>query len=108
MDNLIAKQGLTTEQQLLVNGEFDKKKKSKGVSFLLWFFLGGFGAHRFYLGDIGIAIGMIVVCIISWFLLMIPIGIWMLVELFLISGRVDRINDQIERDIIMKVKSLTA
>jgi TM2 domain-containing membrane protein YozV len=26
------------------------KPKSLGVAFLLWFFLGAFGAHRFYLG----------------------------------------------------------
>lgn len=25
-------------------------KKSTGLAFALWFFLGGFGAHRFYLG----------------------------------------------------------
>ncbi len=30
--------------------------KSLAVTYLLWFFLGGFGAHRFYLGSIGIGI----------------------------------------------------
>lgn len=33
-----------TEGQIL----YDANKKSKLVSYLLWFFLGGFGAHRFY------------------------------------------------------------
>ena len=27
---------------------FENNKKSEGVAFLLWFFLGLFGAHRFY------------------------------------------------------------
>lgn len=33
--------------------------KSPTVAYLLWFFLGGFGAHRFYMGRTGSAIGMI-------------------------------------------------
>jgi TM2 domain-containing membrane protein YozV len=35
---------LGTEGQIL----YDANKKSKLVSYLLWLFLGGFGAHRFY------------------------------------------------------------
>ena len=30
---------------------FQASKKSAGVTYALWFFLGGFGAHRFYLKD---------------------------------------------------------
>ncbi|HEY5125193.1 MAG TPA: NINE protein [Ignavibacteria bacterium] len=30
--------------------------KSKGVAYLLWFFFGIFGAHKFYLGKVGIGI----------------------------------------------------
>ena len=32
---------------------YDANKKSIGVSYLLWFFLGGLGAHRFYNGRTG-------------------------------------------------------
>ena len=35
---------LTTEGQI----RYDADKKSKLVAYLLWFFLGAFGAHRFY------------------------------------------------------------
>lgn len=35
------------------------KVKSPTVAYLLWFFLGGFGAHRFYMGRTGSAIGMV-------------------------------------------------
>ncbi|TBL70544.1 TM2 domain-containing protein [Paenibacillus thalictri] len=111
MDNLVARQGLTTDQQLMVNSEFEKKKKSKPIAFVLWFFLGGLGIHRFYLGDIGYAIGLIVVLIISWLtffiLFFLPIGIWLLVELFLISGRVDKINNNIELSIVNQIKSIS-
>ena len=30
--------------------QYDARKKSKGVGYVLWFFLGGLGAHRFYVG----------------------------------------------------------
>jgi TM2 domain-containing membrane protein YozV len=67
LNNIVARSGLTTEQQLIVNSELEKRRKSKGMAYLLWFFLGAFGGHRFYVGDIGIAIGMILVWIIGWF-----------------------------------------
>ena len=38
---------LTTEEMLLVNSEVEKRKRSLLVAYLLWFFLGEFGAHRF-------------------------------------------------------------
>lgn len=33
--------------------------KSTGVAYLLWFFLGALGAHKFYLGRIGMGIAYI-------------------------------------------------
>lgn len=30
--------------------------KSKGIAYLLWFFLGIFGIHKFYLNKIGVGI----------------------------------------------------
>lgn len=30
--------------------------KSKGIAYLLWFFLGTFGIHKFYLGKTGVGI----------------------------------------------------
>ena len=30
--------------------------KSKGIAYLLWFFLGVFGIHKFYLNKIGVGI----------------------------------------------------
>ena len=48
---------------------FESGKKSSGICYLLWFFLGGFGAHRFYLGRTGSAIAMLVLYILSWILL---------------------------------------
>ncbi len=39
--------------------------KSLGVTYLLWFFLGGFGAHRFYLGSIAIGIAQATLLVVG-------------------------------------------
>jgi TM2 domain-containing membrane protein YozV len=100
------KVGLTAEQLMMVESEVKNKGKSKGIAYLFWFFLGSLGAHRFYTGDIGYAIGMFVVWIISWFLLFIPIGIWVIVDAFLLSKRIDDLNEKVEMEAIQKVRAI--
>ena len=76
--------------------EYDARKKSAGVAYLIWFFLGGFGGHRFYLGRTGSAVAMLVISLASWLLVAVGvgliglavIGIWALVDAFLIPGMV--------------------
>jgi TM2 domain-containing membrane protein YozV len=76
-----------TDQHNNTNG------KSATVAYLLWFFLGGFGAHRFYMGRKGSGFGMLGLfaasCILSIFaigLIGFPIlGIWWVVDAFLIN-----------------------
>lgn len=60
--------------------------KSKGVAYLLWFFFGGLGVHRFYCGKV--ATGVI------WLLTFGLFGIGWLLDLFLTSGMVDVANAQ--------------
>lgn len=79
---------------------FESEKKSSGISYLLWFFLGGFGAHRFYLGRTQSAIAMLVIYVLSILLLFVgvgiiglaAIGIWWIVDAFLIPGMAREIN----------------
>ena len=58
--------------------------KSKGTAYLLWFFLGGFSAHRFYLGHIGI--GILYLVTFQLF------GIGWIIDLFILGGLVDKYN----------------
>lgn len=58
--------------------------KSKGTAYLLWFFLGIFSAHRFYVGKTGSAI-------LYLFTLQL-LGIGWIIDLFLVGGMVDRYN----------------
>jgi len=73
---------------------YDAQKKSVGVAYLLWAFLGGVGAHRFYLGQTAtgavmlglMLVGIITAILIVGFLLLIPLWIWVIVDAFLIPG----------------------
>jgi TM2 domain-containing membrane protein YozV len=70
--------------------------KETGIAYLFWILLGGFGAHRFYLGLAGSAIALIVLWVGGWLLtplfvgvpMVIAGGIWLFVDLFLIPGLV--------------------
>ena|SRR6478672_10549874 len=83
---------------------FDANKKSLGVSYVLWVFLGFFGAHRFYNGKPGSAIAQLLLNIFGWLtisalgvglLLLIPLWIWVIVDGFLIPGWVRTRNSSL-------------
>lgn len=87
--------GISTDAQALM--AFESRKKSTGVTYLLWFFLGGLGVHRFYLGRTGSGIAILALNILGWvtilaaglgLLLLIPVAIWLLIDLFTIPGMV--------------------
>ena len=83
--------------------QYDAAKKSTGIAYLLWFFLGGLGVHRFYLGQTGSGIAMAIISVISWitviigigFIGLLVIGIWWLVDAFLIPGISTRANQDL-------------
>lgn len=99
MANIMMKKELTSEQLLMVESELERRKKSKGVMYLLWFFLGGIGGHRYYLGDTGRAILMTFTfgCF----------GILTLIDLFLIGNRLEEKTAQLELEIIQRVKAVS-
>lgn len=71
--------------------------RSMVVAYVLWFFLGSLGIHRFYLGRTGTAIAMIALSVIGWATIVFGIGtfflgalgIWLIVDIFLIPGMVN-------------------
>jgi TM2 domain-containing membrane protein YozV len=73
--------------------ETNPNAKSPAVAYLLWFFVGGVGAHRFYMGRVGSGIGMMALAIASLILSFFLIGligypilfVWWVVDAFLIN-----------------------
>ncbi|NYT38900.1 NINE protein [Allopusillimonas soli] len=84
---------------------YDANKKSLGVTYLLWFFLGAVGGHRFYLGKTGSAIAIPVLAIIGFLTapigiglaILVAVGIWVLVDAFLIPGWIRGMNTKLAR-----------
>ncbi|MCP1144490.1 TM2 domain-containing protein [Lysinibacillus endophyticus] len=97
MNNLLLKQDLSTQELAIVNSEMNNKQKSKGIAYLIWFFFGGIGGHRYYAGDIGMGIAMT--------LTLGGLGFWALIDVFFIGKRIERKNEELEQNIIMNVKS---
>ena len=58
--------------------------KDTTAAFLLWFFLGTFGAHHFYLGNTQRGVVYAVTCVVSWILLAVAIGAVGLLVLFVL------------------------
>lgn len=73
------------------------------IAYLLWFFLGFLGVHRFYLGRVMSGVIMLALwamgtglafILIGW-LFLIPWGIWWFLDLFLIPGMVRAENNAV-------------
>ncbi|MEI7658383.1 MAG: TM2 domain-containing protein [Phycisphaerae bacterium] len=79
---------------------YDAHKKSLLVAYLLWWFLGWAGAHRFYLGRTGSAIVMLMLFAISCVLMLVVVGwfgyllwgLWWLIDALLIPSIVTQCN----------------
>lgn len=86
---------------------YDAAKKDLILAYLLWFFLGSFGVHRFYLNRSFSGAMMAILHLISWGTLMIAIGflgfgllgLWWLIDAILIMGWVERHNEQLAHHI---------
>jgi TM2 domain-containing membrane protein YozV len=81
--------GLSNDTRVLML--YEANKKTAVVAYLLWFFLGWFGAHNFYLGRIGVAVAQLILTITVIGLLIT--FFWVIVDAFLIPGWVRRQNN---------------
>lgn len=68
--NLIAmKKELDDREFHILQSEVERKKKSVGLTYVLWFFLSFLGIHKFYLGKIWAGILYIIAPSIAWIFL---------------------------------------
>jgi TM2 domain-containing membrane protein YozV len=82
---------------------YDARKRSALIAYILWFFLGLFGVHRFYLGRVGSGLAMLVLHGLSWITVLILIGylgfgilgLWWLIDALLIPGMTRSYNERV-------------
>ena len=81
--------GLSADTRALML--FEANKKTALVAYLLWFFLGLFGGHNFYLKRTGVAVAQLILTITVIGMLLTLI--WVFVDAFLIPGWVRNQNN---------------
>jgi len=99
---------LSDHQLAVVNSEMMQRRKSLTAAYLLWFFLGGFGAHRFYLGETSSACILLALVLGGWFTIWIYVGfipliiagVWLIVDAFRLPGITERVNARLENTLI--------
>ena len=89
---------LTERELLILRQEVDDRKKSVAATWLLWVFLSVFGAHRFYLGRIGTGIAML--------LTLGGLGIWALVDAFLIPGMLRANQHEAQKQVLEEIAAM--
>ena len=122
------KSGLDERELQILNIELDRRRKSTGVTFALWFFLSWLGLHKFYLGRITTGVVYVVA---PWVLILVFVigfamaesnpeaggataglsllallvyGVWWVVDLFTIPRQVNTYNENLELEIIASLK----
>ncbi|HTT48784.1 MAG TPA: TM2 domain-containing protein [Pseudolabrys sp.] len=85
----LQKGGLSRDTRALML--FEANKKTALVAYLLWFFVGAFGGHNFYLKRTGVAVTQLILSLTVVGLLIT--AVWILVDAFLIPGWVRNQNN---------------
>ena len=101
LNHTISYSQLDNQEKLLVDNQVANKSKKAVVAWLLWLFLGGFGAHRFYMGRTGTAVVMLILSL-TFFGTIISVP-WMIIDAFRIQGWIHQNQEQIEQEAITQV-----
>lgn len=93
---------MTPQQQLLFQAQMLAARKNPTTALLLTLFLGGLGAHHFYMGNAGLGVLYLLFC---WTFVPVIVA---LIELFIITDRVREYNQRQAVQIAARVKTLTS
>lgn len=96
MQNAYLLHQLTAQERILVNSEVEKRKKSTVAAYLLWWFTGIIGGHRYYMGKTGSAVAMTLITVLTFGIGIIVTGIWWIVDAFFIPRWIQEDQDRIE------------
>ena len=100
IDDILLLKDLTDQERLMFQNEYLAVQKSGTTAVLLALFLGGVGAHHFYMGKVGLGVLYLV-----FFWTLIPAAV-ALVECFLLGKRVRIHNSDHAQQIVTKLKAL--
>lgn len=101
MEHATLLQGLTDQEIVLFQNEYNRSRRDPSLVFILTLFFGMFGVHQFYLGKIGVGI--------VFFLLFFVFGLSILIaliNLFSIIDGVKMYNLERAQEIITQIRSL--
>ena len=107
MNNMYTISDLDQRELMVYNQMYNSKKKETVVAWLLWVFLGSFGAERFYIGErkgLGIAqaimSGLSILTLgLGYILTGIPIFVIWIISAVNINGDLAAINGKVEQEI---------
>lgn len=88
---------LPVEKRIL----YDQTCKNKWIAYLLLVFIGGIGAHRFYLGLAGSGVCILALTIISFLfpLAYIALVIWLIIDLFYVNHYINTLRSNILQEL---------
>jgi len=107
--NVALKSQLDARELLLLEQEVKNQGKNMVVAYVLWYFLGIVGGHRFYLGKKGSAIAQLILTLTL--IGAVITAIWWLVDAFLVHTWVKDHNRDVEGKVleqIMRQKNVSA
>ncbi|WP_336789514.1 TM2 domain-containing protein [Paenibacillus sp. MMO-177] len=99
--NIAQKSQLDARELLLLEQEVKDRGKNMIIAYVLWYFLGVFGGHRFYLGRTGSAIAQLILTISV--IGVIVTSIWWIVDAFLLHQWVRDRNRAVEGQLIDEI-----
>jgi len=96
--NIAQKSQLDARELLLLDQEVKNLGKNMVVAYVLWYFLGVFGGHRFYMKKTGSAIAQLILTLTV--VGAIVTSIWWIIDAFLLHTWVKDHNRQVEEHVL--------
>lgn len=99
MNQLMAmKSQLDARELMLLDSEVKSNGKNMLVAYVLWYFLGMVGGHRFYMGNTGSAVAQLILSISI--IGLVVTSIWWIVDAFLLHNKVKEHNALLEYNLL--------
>ncbi|NLM37672.1 MAG: TM2 domain-containing protein [Firmicutes bacterium] len=120
---------LSDKQLAILEGELSRNKKSTGIAYLLWFFLGSLGVHKFYIGKtswgiayllmgiLGCATGGVGIILsldeelasalgaaVFGLVLLVLLGIFLFIDLFTIPRQIRKQEERFKEKLLLELE----